>query len=332
MPTDYGFLSRLLHRVALGFPAIARASFEFEQERLKLDVETIIDQPHVFISGLARAGTTVLMRRFHDTGNFRSLTYADMPFVLMPNTWSGWSGSSHADGAEKERAHADGIRVGYESPEALEEVFWRVFRGKIYIGKDHLRPMESDREIISMFRSYVAAILHNTIKGEGNRPVCYLSKNNNNILRLPLLREAFPQARILIPFRRPLQHANSLLTQHRRFCEQHAKDAFGRRYMTWLAHHEFGSDHRAFQWNDGDPIKGTPEQLDYWLELWLRTYRYLGDNAPKECRFVCYETLCERSEEIWRSYANTLAYHQKLTVQMDFMRVQKNLHQVSGFL
>lgn len=44
----------------------------------------------------------------------------------------------------------------------------------------------------------------------------YLSKNNNNILRLEALATSFPDALLIHPFRDPLQQALSLLSQHRR--------------------------------------------------------------------------------------------------------------------
>ena len=57
------------------------------------------------------------------------------------------------------------------------------------------------------FIRYVGAVLVSDPEGRTR----YLSKNNNNILRLPALARAFPQALILIPFRDPLTHAASLL-------------------------------------------------------------------------------------------------------------------------
>ncbi|MEG7756646.1 hypothetical protein U2103_15325, partial [Listeria monocytogenes] len=54
----------------------------------------------------------------------------------------------------------------------------------------------------------------------------YASKNNLNIARIGGLAGAFPDADIVVPFRAPLQHAASLLHQHRNFLDLHARDAF----------------------------------------------------------------------------------------------------------
>ena len=80
---DYSFSDRLLHSLVLGTPLIGRISLELEQIFTNND-DSIHNIKPVFINGLARAGTTILMRAFYGTGLFRSLTYRDLPFLLMP--------------------------------------------------------------------------------------------------------------------------------------------------------------------------------------------------------------------------------------------------------
>ena len=54
-----------------------------------INVDMVRDcSAHVFVTGMARSGTTILLQALHDTGKFASLTYADMPIVLSPNLWS----------------------------------------------------------------------------------------------------------------------------------------------------------------------------------------------------------------------------------------------------
>ena len=130
--SDYNAASRFLHRIALGMPLVTQASFDIEQ--MLNPPPALADGRHVFVAGLARAGTTILLRALHDTGAFRSLTYRDMPFVLMPNLWAKLSRGSRQYQQQKERAHGDRIQVNFDSPEAFEEVFWRTFCGKDYIG------------------------------------------------------------------------------------------------------------------------------------------------------------------------------------------------------
>ncbi len=250
------------------------------------------DKPHVFISGLARAGTTIFLRALYQTGIFRSLTYRDMPFVLMPNIWKRLSKSFRTYLSEKERAHGDRILVNYDSPEAFEEVFWRIFCGKEYIFSNSLQPHDVEGDIISDFRQFVE---HIVTCSDNNIQTRYLSKNNNNILRLRAIKKAFPNSLITILFRDPLQQSYSLLKQHRLFSELHKEDSFSYDYMTWLGHHEFGKSHKPFRFSSGDSISETfndPYDINYWLQIWCNTYNFIIENCPEETMFISYEALC----------------------------------------
>lgn len=297
----YSGIEKLLHRVALQMPAVTEMSFDIDQKIAAVDRAGVAQGRHVFVSGLARAGTTVLMRRFHASGAFRSLTYRDMPFVLAPNMWKRMSGVSSKDIERHVRAHGDGVEVDADSPEALEEVFWRVFCGDDYLQKDRLVPHRVPDEVRDQFRGYVGAIL--AAQDEGG-PRRYLSKNNNNILRIGALRKALPEALILVPFRDPVAHAASLMRQHELFCGMQADDPFVQKYMGWLAHHEFGLTHRPFCFGGTLPSAegDTPATLAYWLRMWRDTYAYLLEQHRDKAVFVCYEDLCA-DPGVWSSLA-----------------------------
>ena len=297
----YSFLDKLLHRLALQAAPIAELSFDIDQRMVGTDPKDIVGERHVFVSGLARAGTTVLMRHFHATGAYRSLTYRDMPFVLAPNLWQKLARSSKRDVAAAERSHGDRIFVDVDSPESLDEVFWRIFAGEEYIEKTHLKPHSPDPETTWKYVCYVNAILN----AQDAHVPRYLSKNNNNILRMNGIRRAFPQALILIPFRDPLAHAGSLLRQHRNFMQMQAEDRFVKSYMTWLVHHEFGHDHRPFRFSEEDPtlqLSHSTDRIEYWLGIWCATYGWLERSVPEGAIFVCYEDLCNGTE-VWTRLA-----------------------------
>lgn len=297
MDHEYSLIDRVLHRFALGTNLVPLASFDIETALQKPDNSRINEQ-HIFVSGLARAGTTVLMRIFHETGRFRSLTYRDMPFILAPGLWGRMSGRFRESGDLKERAHGDSLLVDFDSPEAFDEVFWRVFNGKDYIKKRCLEPHDVDDETLEKFRTYVALILMSSGSEAHHR---YLSKNNNNILRIPAIKKAFPNALVIIPFRSPVQHANSLLRQHLRFSDKENQDGFTRDYMTWLGHFEFGPAHRPFVFSPSqlDVLKThTPDSLDYWLLIWCETYEYLLKNTDGNVVFISYENLCTNPDEV----------------------------------
>lgn len=279
-PPDHGysFGDRLLHRLTLGTPILPEALHDVEKALYLAEAPDPAPARHLFVTGLARAGTTVLLREIHGSGRFGSLTYDDMPMVLAPNLWSRLSGARTIE--RHERAHGDGIEVDGKSPEALDEVFWRVHDGAAYLHPDHVGLHRPDEDLLNDYNSFVRLVLRRTGKDR------YLSKNNNNIIRLAPLAARFPDALFLVPFRDPLDHAASLLRQHRRF---RGRDGFTTAYMGWLGHHEFGDGHRPFALPDRPA--GDPDTIDYWLSAWIAAYRHLeGIRAPNLC-FVCFETL-----------------------------------------
>lgn len=300
---DYGLLARMLHRLVLGSGFVRQFSYEIDQ----LVGEAIAPRnsrvaagagQHVFICGLARAGTSILLQLLHDSGEFRSLTYRDMPFVLAPRLWRKTRDKHNAPASDRERAHADGLSVSFDSPEAFEEVFWMTFAGEHFLRPSHLKEHEADEQLIALFRRYIAAVLSSNLQGTNTR---YLSKNNNNVLRLATLRRAFPDAIIVVPFRHPIDHAQSLCRQHRQFCKLHKTDKFAFNYMRWLGHFEFGLDHRPFIFSNATASISRKSSLDtppYWLNYWAATYEAILADAGAKTYIVDYDELCRSPCEI----------------------------------
>ncbi|MDE3235110.1 MAG: sulfotransferase [Bacteroidota bacterium] len=308
--SDYNQVSRFLHWMALAHPAILESSFLIEESLFKKQVRDTLHN-HVFVTGLARAGTTILMRTLHDTGSFISLTYDDMPFILMPNFWHILKRGRGKDNSYTERAHGDGILVNTESPEAFDEVFWKVFLNDQFIQEDKLLQHEITKDVIKKFKSYLGLILlrqHSNVEEKR-----YLSKNNNNILRIQSLATAFPMSSFLLVFREPLQHAKSLLDQHKRFCKMQKENRFVLRYMNWLGHYEFGLGHRTFNFETTTSFQETDTlSLNYWLEVWKNYYTYaLTLNSPNILP-VCYEDLCTSPEFVLKELFSKLHVEKKI--------------------
>ncbi|MBT0667853.1 sulfotransferase [Novosphingobium profundi] len=294
--SDYGWADRALHRLALGIPALTELSFDLDQKASEgaRDRHVVERGRHVFVTGLARAGTTILLTAIHETGQFRSLTYRDMPFPLAPNLWKRISGRWQLEGVARERAHGDRIAASVDSPEALEQVFWRIHTGEDYIRREALVPYTPSARALGRFQNYVGAVLASGQSGQRR----YLSKNNNNILRLPALLGAFPRARFVLPFRHPLAQAASLLRQHRHFSVVQTQTPFVRRYMDWLVHHEFGLGHRPFRFGPQSCTRWSADDPNYWLALWIDVYDALVGLEGEGLVFVCHEDLC-REPGVW---------------------------------
>ena len=120
---NYSWLQQKLHQLALSSQFMRDVTFVVESSLISTKE---IEDNHVFVAGLARSGTTILLNAIYNSNQFSSLSYQDMPFVLAPNLWSRLSFNKQ-DTNLLERAHGDGIKVSTVSPEAFEEVFWNTF-------------------------------------------------------------------------------------------------------------------------------------------------------------------------------------------------------------
>lgn len=281
----YSFLDRTLHRLALGGTAIPNVLLDLEMSRFLPAAPKDGLGPHIVICGLARAGTTVLARDLFATGEFGSLTYRDMPFVMSPNTFSGLSKSAHID--KKERSHGDGLMVDLDSPEALDEVLWRLRTGRDYIKEDRLVPYQPTREQVNAYGDFQRLVMLKTGKRR------YLSKSNNSCLRLDALAGQMPDTRFLVPFRSPVHQCRSLIRQQEKFT---GGTRFQKDYMTWLGHHEFGDTHKPFVF--GQAPVGNPGEVSYWRQIWLDTYSSLSEIAGRHGNvlLVSYNDLCRDPE------------------------------------
>lgn len=270
---NYSFFQQQLHKFALSYQFIREASFDINRSIYGKSTKF---KDHIFVCGLARSGTTTVLNALYKSGIFASLSYADMPFVMAPNIWSSLFIKKNEE-LFIERAHGDGIKVSTSSPEAFEEVFWLTFsenkNSKVY------------------FEEYINNIINNRNKER------YLSKNNQNIKRLEFLAKSFPESKIIVPFREPLQHTFSLLTQHQKFIDAGKKDAFISLYMKLIGHTEFGPNYI--------PIHNTKlkypntHSLDHWLEQWHEVYKnLLVISKYRNIRLLCYEKLCN-VENAW---------------------------------
>ena len=279
---------RLVQRIALGTHVVPALSLELERRHWQESADVRPSGPPVFVTGLARAGASIVARALYEGGGFAALTRHDLPFPLAPNIWADVAPPLRRMLAPSWRAHGEGTLLERDSPQAIEEFFWQHHEGEHYIRPDGLSPVPPRGATIAAFADYVRLL-----QLRYDRPR-YLSKNNNNVLRLPALLAAFPDAHLVHPFRDPLQQAASLLNQHRRASALAALDPFRARFMRWLGHHEFGAERRRFLLPGGPASGDDPDHVDYWLKTWIAVHRHLLTVSPEIARrqlFVDYDLL-----------------------------------------
>lgn len=291
---DYSAIDRLFHTVAFGtYPAqvpLARLETRLYKKTL---ARQSVERP-VFIAGLPRAGTTLLLECCVASPEFASHCYRDMPFVPVPLLWNSFTRRFGKTGEKRERAHADGMQIDVDSPEALEEVLWLLFWANHY-QKNRVIPWTHDErheEFVAFFTDHMRKIVALRCGAEATTGR-YISKNNMNISRTRWLRERFPDAVLLIPFRDPVQSAASLLRQHRNFLAMHARDTFAATYMRAIGHFEFGVNIKPIDFDAWLAKRQCEsyETLGFWLEYWHAAYRHLSAQDAN-LTFFDYERFC----------------------------------------
>lgn len=287
----YSEIDRLLHRLAFASLNAQKAISDIEDGTQAARFASVAAERPVFITSMPRAGTTLMLETVVSMGGFASHTYRDMPFVLCPLTWDGLSKGFRRRADLIERAHGDGMVVGFDSPEALEEVLWRAF-WPLHYQADRIAPWSDQQrheEFETFFRNHMRKIVALRLDGEGR----YVSKNNANIARTGLLSKIFPDSLILVPFRESQDHIGSLMNLHRRFLQMHAEDPFARAYMTDIGHFEFGQALRPIGFLGQERLRDLdPCGPDFWLESWSNAFSHLLERAPGNVVFVSYDRLC----------------------------------------
>lgn len=312
----YGLVDRAVHRIAFATLPLQVSLADFEERLYAERLADIKISAPLFITALPRAGTTLLLELCDTLPEFCAHTYRDMPFVLCPLLWQAFSGGFRKSDAPRERAHGDGMMVSADSVEAFEEIIWRFFWRAHYLD-DRIVPWGSvdDEEFDELLTQHMRKIIALRARGAVARPR-YMSKNNANVARLRGLAKLYPDSISIVPFREPLQHAASLLRQHLRFLDVHAKDAFARFYTGAIGHFDFGANLRPLDFDSwlGKRRSGDATTLGFWLEYWTACYSNVlasahpGDSAGAHIHLVSYDRLVadpQASLEILASLINT---------------------------
>ena len=293
----------MLAELVLRHGAAWRALGDWETRRLADRLVRIpIDRP-VFIAGLARAGTTILLRKLCERPGFVAHRYADFPFLFTPYAWATLRRLVPARAqAPRERMHKDRITITAESPEAMEEVLWMAFFPDLH---DPARSNVLDASTSRPdFEAFLADHIRKLLLARGGGR--YVSKNNYDVTRLSYLARLFPDARFLLPVREPEAHVASLMKQHALFCRVQGSNPAARRHLRLAGHFEFGLDRRPINPGDGASVGAIEacwargDEARGWAKYWAAIYGHVlerldGDPAlAGRSLVVRYEELCDQ--------------------------------------
>lgn len=307
----YSATDRVVHQIAFSTIGAQLRAGRLEDRLHRARLSRITVERPVFIAALPRAGTTLLLELCAQLGEFVTHTYRRMPFVLTPLLWEKTARAFRRDVPVQERAHGDGMLVGLDSPEAFEEVLWLAYWADHY-RIDRIEPWRADETAAGFpefFRQHIRKLIAVSGRDQPAQPVRYISKNNLNIARIPWLLREFSDARVVVPFRTPLQHAASLLRQHRNFQQIHGADPFAARYMAAIGHFDFGANLRPVNfggWLNDRPVPPA-ESLEFWLRYWTACYQQLSEQAQDRVHFFDFDAFCAAPRTALEHMAHFLA-------------------------
>ena len=245
-----------------------------ESATLRTQLDRISIETPVYITGLARAGTTILLELLSRHPDVATHKYRDFPGLFVPTWWD--RGQNQSEALCQERAHGDRLQVTQDSPEAMEECLWMAFFpnahrpevGNVLGRSTHHKLFEQ------FYQDHIRKLL--LVRNRSR----YVAKGNYNLTRLAYLHKIHPKSRFIVAVRHPRDHIASLMRQHRLFCAGTTKHPRALAYLQRVGHFEFGLDRRPISlgdgvalevvelWRQGQEVRGCAR---YWASLYGRT-------------------------------------------------------------
>jgi len=287
--------------------ALWRRLADLETAVVRDDIsQRTVDRP-VYVTGMPRAGTTILTEMLARHPDLTCHRYSDFPNVWTPYWRNYLLGKTRLQTpAKTERAHGDRILVSNDSPEAVEEPLWMYFFPSSH-DPGSSQVMDGQRRNAVFDRFYTEHILKLLeIRNAGR----YLAKGNYNLARIRYLLALFPDARFLIPVRDPVRQIASLARQHALFKRASESDPRVPRQLAMSGHFEFGPRRVAVNFDDDEATRAVADcwregrETEGWARYWAQTYGYvlgLLEDHPglkEACLLFRYEDLCTHSASL----------------------------------
>ena len=310
----------------LWFKPIYKSLGDFESWLLKSELKSTKIIKPIYITSLARSGTTIITEILSKGENICSHTYADFPSVFTPY-WKNWlrQKQKFLAGKKVERTHSDRIMINNDSPDAFEEVIWMYFFPQIH-GKDsHKTQFSENNQFIKYYHDNIKK--HLLVKNKSR----YIAKANYNISRIEALLKISPDAKFIIPIRHPINHIASLVKQHNIYLKAAKDNQKIDGQLAASGHFEFGNNRQIINMPGSDYSDKVAElwqhnkEVQGWAHYWQGLYASIDELKHKNpqlneaIQIFKYEELCHNSEQTIDDIIN----HCQLE-EADFLKIKKS--------
>ncbi len=274
---------------------------------LSNDIDKIsIDRP-IYIMGIARAGTTIILEMLSKHPDLASHRYKHILMPYLPHWFSLIAKKTKIYTKPIERLHKDGIIVTRESPEVIEEIFWQNYFFNLHNENTSniINGGDSNPKFEKFYRNHIRKLMINQNCSR------YLAKNNYNITRSEYLLRLFPSSKFLIIIRNPVNQIASLIKQTKLYIKMERKNPLLSDWLKIIGHNEFG--HRQVCINVGNTElirkirklwRNKKTYVKGWAYYWSSIYDFFADHLDKNKKLkkatliVRYNDLCEKPAEI----------------------------------
>ena len=204
----------------------------------------------------------------------------------MPYFWSFFNNAYYKGKKVEQRIHKDALYIDPNSPDAFEEVIWKKYIEQ-YSRVGFCRPIDhsfNNPDLESKLLDSYRKILF--VRGKKRR---YLAKGNYNLFRLKYILKLFPDAKIILCIRNPINQCASLARVHKEFMKLAESDNKLEKKLTRLGHFEFGPNRKAIEinpegydmtmshWNNGEDYMG-------YIQQWEDVYSFVSETYMSDSR------------------------------------------------
>ncbi|NVM56256.1 MAG: sulfotransferase [Candidatus Helarchaeota archaeon] len=303
-PTEKAKISFPAYAITKFFDTNRQLSFFFDKiETMQLHkrINKIrIDRP-IYITALARAGTTITLNMLSNHPDVASHRYRHKLMPYLPHWFSLITSRMKMNTKPVERIHRDGIMVTQDSPNAVEEMFWQKFFDTIH--KESISNVVDAKVSHPKFERFYINHIRKLLLSE--RRSRYLTKNNYVITRMEYLLRLFPSSKFLLLIRDPVTHIASFIKQTRLFTKLENEIPFMMDWSRIIGSREFGYNRVCINVGNTDLIhkirklwRNDETYVKGWAYYWSSIYDFVAnlretnEKIKKATLLIRYEDLC----------------------------------------